>query len=212
MPCAICQVRKPRRFCPGVGGDICSICCGSEREKTVTCPLDCPYLQEAHRHERFPPANPDEFPNRDIKVSDDLLQSNEALLVFTGRKLMTSALETPGAVDYDVRDALESLIRTYRSLQSGIYYETRPDNSLARAIYDQLQASLDEFRKAETRERGLSKTRDSDVLGILAFLQRLELDRNNGRPRGRAFLDFLRSYLVPPEEAAIAPSSSLIIP
>ena len=70
----------------------------------MTCPLDCPYLQEAHRHERFPPANPDEFPNRDIKISDDLLKSNEALLVFTGRKLMTAALETPGNVGPDLSE------------------------------------------------------------------------------------------------------------
>ncbi|MSV29886.1 MAG: hypothetical protein EXQ52_14235 [Bryobacterales bacterium] len=36
------------------------------------------------------------------------------------------------------------------------------------------------------------KTRDGDVLAILAFLQRLEIDQNNGRPRGRAFLNYLR--------------------
>jgi hypothetical protein len=38
----------------------------------------------------------------------------------------------------------------------------------------------------------MSKTRDADVLGMLVFLERVELDRNNGRPRGRAFLDLLR--------------------
>ena len=53
MPCAICQIRRPRRFCPGVRGDICSLCCGTEREVTVNCPLDCEYLQEARKHEKL---------------------------------------------------------------------------------------------------------------------------------------------------------------
>ena len=47
MKCRICDTRKPRRYCPGVTGDICSICCGNEREVTVDCPLDCPFLVEA---------------------------------------------------------------------------------------------------------------------------------------------------------------------
>jgi len=49
------------------------------------------------------------------------------------------------------------------------------------------------------RERlGITRTRDGDVLKILVFLQRLALDRNNGRPRGRAFLDALRGFYPAP--------------
>ncbi len=48
------------------------------------------------------------------------------------------------------------------------------------------------FRQQETKQLGMSKTRDADLLGLFVFLKRLELDRNNGRPRGRAFLDLLR--------------------
>ena len=52
MACALCETRRPRRFCPGVRGDICTLCCGSEREVSVACPLDCEYLREAHKHEK----------------------------------------------------------------------------------------------------------------------------------------------------------------
>ena len=45
MNCAICETRRPRRYCPGVRGEICAICCGTAREVTVDCPLDCPYLR-----------------------------------------------------------------------------------------------------------------------------------------------------------------------
>jgi hypothetical protein len=213
MACAICHIRKPRRFCPGVRGDICSICCGTEREVTVDCPWDCSYLQEARKHERSAPVNPDEFPHRDIRVSEEFLQDHEALLAATARGLMQAAFDTAGAVDTDVREALDALVRTYRTLQSGVYYETRPDNALANHIRRSTQSALDEYRRLETERLGMAHTRDTDVLTTLVFLQRLELDRHNGRPRGKAFLGFLRSFFGVEDDAAPATSaSSLILP
>ena len=209
--CAICENRKPRRFCPGVRGDICSLCCGTEREVTVHCPLDCPYLVDARKHERHPEVDPGQFPNRDIKLTDDFLRENEELLVFLSHTVMDAAFETAGAVDTDVRDALAALIRTYRTLESGVFYESRPENPLAGAIYAAVQDAVAEFRRREQETHGLTRTRDSQVLGLLVFLQQLELDRNNGRRLGRAFLDFLRSFFAP-EGSEARPASSLIVP
>jgi hypothetical protein len=71
---------------------------------------------------------------------------------------------------------------------------------------------VNKFRSEEREDGGMARTRDSDVLKTLVFLERIELDRNNSRPRGRAFLDSLR-YLYSggdgPEPAA---SGSLILP
>src|SRR5437879_5128 len=128
MVCKICETRRPKRACPAVGGDICSLCCGREREVTLNCPLDCPYLQEARKHERTADANPQEFPNQDIRVTDTFIRENETLLIAVGRAVLQAGLETPGAVDSDVAEAVAALIRTYRTLESGLYYETRPDN------------------------------------------------------------------------------------
>ena len=136
MKCPICDTRKPRRHCPGIHGEICSICCGNEREVSITCPFDCPYLMEARRHEKPHELNPDELPNRNVQVTEQFLNEHEALLVFLGSRLLEASLATAGAVDSDVRDALQSLIRTYRTLQSGLYYETRPTNLLAAGIHD----------------------------------------------------------------------------
>ena len=50
----------------------------------------------------------------------------------------------------------------------------------------------------------MTRTRDADVLGLLVFLQHFELDRDNGRRRGRAFLDALREFHPPePESSAL---------
>jgi hypothetical protein len=192
MACAICQTGRPRRHCPGVQGDICTVCCGTEREVTVSCPLECEYLRNARKHERVEPLDAEHIPNLDIRVSEVLLENNQELLEFLSRTLAAAALETPGAVDRDVRDALAALIRTYRTLQTGIYYQTLPENALAAKIFRTVEDAVAEFRRRETERLGMSRTRDTDLLGLLAFLERLELDRNNGRPRGRAFLDLIR--------------------
>jgi hypothetical protein len=212
MSCAICHIRRPKRFCPGVRGDICTICCGTEREVTVNCPLDCEYLRDAHRHERITATDPHDFPNQDIRVTEEFLRDHEPLLLFLAGALVDAALATPDAVDFDVREALDALVRTYRTLQSGVYYETRPANPIAANICRLAQAAIEEWRKEEPERTGMTRTRDSDVLTLLAFLQRLELDNNNGRKRGRAYLDFLRGFFPEkPGEAAPA-GSSLIIP
>ena len=192
MLCKICQTRKAKRYCPGVDGQICAICCGTEREVTVSCPFDCPYLQDARQHERLPQLSPDDVPNKDVRVTDRFLAEHEPLLIAAGRAVLEGALRVHGAVDFDVRDALDNLARTYRTLQSGVYYESRPENPMAARVYEVVQQRMREFREAETQERGLSSTRDADVLGILVFLQRIEFNQNNGRKKGRAFIDFLR--------------------
>jgi hypothetical protein len=193
--CAICDKRRPKRFCPGVTGDICTVCCGTEREVTVNCPLECPYLQEAHRRERLPEVDPRQFPNSDIVVDDAFLRRNEPLLLLLGASVLRGALSVPNIIDNDVREALEGLVRTYRTLQSGLVYESRPDNPLASRVYSGVQDTIADFRKHLAETGG--NVRDTDMLGVFAFLQRLEIQHNNGRPKGRAFIHFLAHFFNP---------------
>ena len=179
----------------------------------MSCPLDCEYLREARKHDKTPPIDPQQVPNRDIDVKDELLSENEKLLAFLSLVLTRAARETPGVVDFDMRDALDALTRTYRTLASGVYYESRPNNPLAAHICDVVEAGIAEFRREETETLGMTRTRDGDVLGLLIFLQRFELDQNNGRRKGRAFVDALsRIYAEEAGPAPAAASSSLILP
>jgi hypothetical protein len=208
MKCKICETRKPRRHCPGVSGEICSLCCGNEREVTISCPLDCPYLAEARLHDKLPSLNPDEVPNQDVQVTEQFLREHEPLLMFLSSQLLDASLATAGAVDSDVREALQSLIRTYRTLQSGLYYETRPSNLIAAGIHARMQEAVVKLRN-ELAEKSATPLRDAEILGTLVFLERVELNQNNGRPRGRAFLDYLRAYF-PQSQESLAPASPLI--
>jgi hypothetical protein len=212
MACAICQTRRPRRLCPGVHGDICTICCGTEREVTVDCPLDCEYLREAHKHERPAPLDLDALPNQDLKVSEEYLREHEELLSVVALALAEAALSNPAIVDFDIREALDASIRTHRTMQSGLVYESLPANPLAAGLCRAVEAILAEYLRAEAERLGVHKTRETTILGLLVFLQHFELCYNNGRRRGRAFLNALLDYYSP-EPAAEAPkASSLILP
>ena len=211
MVCKICEIRRAKRSCPAVRGEICSLCCGREREMTHDCPLDCEYLQEARKHERLVEVKPDEFPNQDIRVTETFLRDQEILLVAMGSAVLLAGLETPGAVDADIREALAAVIRTYRTLESGLYYETRPDNPVAAELCRRIQESAAEFRRVETEKLQMTRTRDADVLGVLTFLERLGIDRNNGRKRGRVYLDFLRRQFPDTAGQAAPDPGSLIV-
>ena len=200
--CTICHTRRARRTCPALSSEICAQCCGAERENSIDCPAECSYLRDARLHEAHPPLKEEDVPHRDVALSETFVRQNEPL-VFTLALALRRSMETSGAagkaVDGDARAALEASIRTYRTLQSGLIYETRPENPYASAIQDKLQAAVEELRKGLAEAGGAQTLRDADVLGCLVFLQRLELQNSNGRRRGRAFFDFLREYVSDPE-------------
>src|SRR5687767_6973456 len=68
--CAICNTRRPRRYCPGVSAHICPICCGTERENTISCPLDCQYLMEARVREKELEIDPKQMPHPEVKIDE----------------------------------------------------------------------------------------------------------------------------------------------
>jgi hypothetical protein len=207
--CKICQKRRARRSCPAVQGEICTLCCGAEREVSLSCPLDCEYLREAHRHEKPVAVNKDQLSNPDISVDEEFIREHEELLLFCVYALVQAATRTAGAIDTDVIAALAALIQTYRTLESGLVYESRPENLVAAAVQRSFTASLADYEKRRAERESLAPLRNSEVLAILVFLYRIGQQNQNGRPRGRMFLDFLNQMT--PEAAVHERESGIII-
>jgi hypothetical protein len=195
--CPRCGIRKAKRHCPGIGAAICSVCCANEREETIDCPLACEHLRDAHEHAKPMPLDPAVVPNQDIEIRESFLHQYEWLMVFAGSALTEGALQHPAATDYDAREALEGLVQTYRTRQSGLVYESRLVNPYAAAMRDAVVARLDDLERRAAEAGTNQKLPDQVIVAILAFLQRLEYAHNNGRRRSRAFLDFVRRFHVP---------------
>ena len=128
----------------------------------------------------------------DVQISEEFIRDHEELLLFTVYSLVQGALRTPGAIDVDVMAALEALIQTHRTLESGLMYETRPENTVALAVQRAFTNSMKDYEKLRQEREGLSAHRNSELLAVLIFLHRLGQQNQNGRPRGRMYLDLLR--------------------
>lgn len=205
--CKICGKRRAKRHCPAVQGEICPLCCGTERETTLSCPLDCEYLQQAHQLEDPIELPLDQVLEPEIQIAEEFLTEHEELLLFCIYAVLQAALRTDGAVDSDVTEALASLAKTFRTKESGLVYETYPDNSIAAAVQRSVAASLADYMKLKAEREPLAAVRNGDVLKTLVFLHRVGMQNRNGRPRGRMFVDLLRHMTpeAPPEETT-APS------
>ena len=207
--CKICGERRGRRYCPAVHGAICTICCGQEREVSLSCPLECEYLQDAHEREKTIEVEDKDLASPDIPVSEEFLATHEELVLFSVYSLLQATLRTNGAVDSDVLNALEALVQTHRTLESGLVYDTISPNPLTASIQRGFSASLSDYQKLRGEREGLPHLQNGEILAALVFLQRVGQQNLNGRPRGRMFIDLLRHMT--PDMPADERAPSLIL-
>ena len=195
MNCPICEKRKPKRLCPAKGEKICAICCGTEREVTIDCPSECPYLLAARRYEEEhrKPIAPKDVPYPHVQFPSDLIHERREVLSGLGYSILKFAAENRSLNDADILEALAALGETYRTLGTGIYYERPPEASLPHALYGHLAEFLQEFKKEDAQRTGFSSLKDSEVFHLFVFLLRVGKHETNRRARSRAFLDFLRA-------------------
>lgn len=193
MNCSICEKRKAVRYCPAKGEKICAVCCGTQREVTINCPPDCPYLVAAHRYEdEHKRELPLDTPFLEERIPQEVLHTHQQLMTAVSYEIAKFAGGQPSAADPDVVAALAALAGTYKTLQSGLLYEKIPDIPVQRDLYLALSQFLNEIKKkaAETGNSGAVK--DLTVFQVTVFLYRMGLLRSNGRPRSRRFIEFLR--------------------
>jgi hypothetical protein len=194
LVCSICNVRKEKRFCLAVHGRICPQCCGEQREVTLDCPSECPYLQQARQYEKpreLAEMPPDEvFPK--ISVPEQFLEEHEPLIGGLLQGLGRLSASNRGLKDRDLIRALASMAQSYQTLvASGLVYAEAMPNPVQQTIIETLQRLLQEFREVEHRHLGYVSLKDSDSLKAVVFLLRLAQLHTSGRPLSRAFLDFL---------------------
>lgn len=231
MTCAICELRKEKRFCPALHGRICAQCCGEQREVTIDCPSDCPYLRQAREHEKMRTVEDVDqaamFP--EIEIPEHFLYEHRELIMGISFALANSARagnslgsSLDGAVgnrsltDRDLTAALSSLVESYRTLvESSLIYEQATANLVQHKIAREVAGMVKEFREEEAKHLGYSRLKDSDVLKALVFWMRMGMTRTSGRPKSRAFVDFLLAQFPEKASGIAAPEdagSRIIVP
>lgn len=218
MSCAICEIRKEKRFCPAIHGRICTQCCGEQREVTLDCPSECPYLQQARAHEK--PRLASEVDREalflQVDVSEQFTYEREHLLTGLSYALLKAAQADRSLNDRDLISALSAMCTSYERLaNSGLHYEQPLTSAAQHAVARQLQEMLKEYREAEQKRLGHTTLKESDVLKALVFLLRMAYGRTSGRPKSRALIDFLREQFPESKSVIMAPQeegSRIIMP
>jgi len=217
LSCSICSTRKERRFCPAVHAKICPQCCGREREVSLDCPSECPYLQQARR---------EELPRRlaeveqaallpEVQVREQFLYEREPLLVGLSYALAQAGRAERELRDRDLLAALTALAQRYQTrVRSGLVYEHALAGPGQQALVAGIEQSLAEYRTLEQQHLGAGTLRDSEVLEALVFLVRMGQARTSGRPRSRAYLDFLLAQFPEKKGALAGPGegSKIVLP
>lgn len=226
MSCTICDERKEKRFCPAVHGKICPQCCGEQREVAIDCPSECPYLLQARQQARLHTTSQhvkehNEQPGQgdrdarspeveipEVEINEQFLYEREELILGLSFALVKRARADRSLTDRDLMAALSSLAKKYQTLvNSSLIYEQPTANVAHQEMVREVETMIKEFREAEQQHLGKisspTRLRDSDVLKAVVFLLRLGLGRTSGRPKSRAFVDFILAQF-PERNSAIA--------
>lgn len=187
---------------------------------TLDCPSDCTYLQQSRQHTTAHGDRQNQVEREallpEVEIAEQFLYEREELILGLSFALAKSARGDRALMDRDLLASLSSLAKSYQTLvYSNLIYEQPTTNIAHQNIAREIETMVREFREAELKHMGQTRLRDSDVLKALVFLLRMGMARTSGRPKSRAFVDFLFAQFPEKQSAIAAPdeaASRIIIP
>jgi hypothetical protein len=204
MQCPLCDTRKAKRPCPAKSTQICGICCATKREIEIDCPPSCSYLREGYQYaskktplEQKARANP-----IDRTFDRAFLVTNERLLMELSSVILESYKSLPQLHDTDVLAALAALEKTFRTLDVGLYYDSKPDGNLEQFLYLKLKEIID--LKMQNPDAQGHRLKVSTTVDCVVFLQQFALMKGSGRPLSRGYLtSIVEAFSRAPRETAL---------
>ncbi len=195
--CASCGDRRGNWFCPGLNASICSLCCGTKREKEILCDGACEYLKKGKDYQL----------GREIekKIISDLQAETSDVFEVDEVAAFVMALER-FFVDQFYRDKeahdnhiYQALTRIY-AFQKGILPGLEGENKTEELIFEKSNevnkrfSNLSEELKARAILRIIKSVRSasSDVLGNRNYLEMI-YSQHTGKGRWAGLFQKLES-------------------
>lgn len=191
--CPLCEKRRAKRFCPAQGASICPLCCGTYREVTLDCPLECPHLRASREHGAHGAAAAPESPpvTPELSISASWLNEHEEVIEYLSMAAGEYWIREPRLADPDLLESLRHLAATLAAERAGVVFESRPTGALREGLYRHLRQALASYRP---RTRGLGPAfspRPRDWELAVVYLARSVRALANGRPRSRQCWEWL---------------------
>jgi hypothetical protein len=195
--CASCGERKGNRFCPGMNVSICSLCCGTKREKEILCDGACPYLKKGKAYQL----------GREIekKVTSDLQAETSDVFEMDDVAAFAMSLERyfvgqfygdPEASDNLIYEALTKIYAFQKGALTGLEAENKSEQSIFKKFgeVNQKFSNLSEELKARAILRIIKSVRSSSssVLGNRNYLEMI-YSQHSGKGKWAALFQKLES-------------------
>ena len=195
--CASCGERKGNRLCPGLNASICSLCCGTKREKEILCIGGCEYLKKGKDYQL----------GREIdkKINSDLRAETSDVFEMDEVAEYVMALEwffvdqfylDKEAQDNDIYEALAKIYAFQKGIIPGLEGENKSEESIFRKFNEMNQrfSNLSNELKARAILRIIKSIRSSssNVLGNRNYLEMI-YSQHTGKGKWAALLWKLES-------------------
>jgi hypothetical protein len=211
IKCVLCRQRKGKRHCPAKNDEICAQCCGEKRILEIDCPENCEYLKAGRERETAQEVA------RYMRVSEPH-QHKKRERVFTRFEFVLAGLQgviaaerlsSRDLVDADVADALDCVLRTLRTEERGVIYDSVSSNLRAESLRRQFKSLLESFR--HPRETNRERCSLADLIECAEVLREVVASHMEEGLSPRSLVDFLARNL--PRNAGTGRSpSSIILP
>jgi hypothetical protein len=134
-----------------------------------------------------------------------VFQQHTPVLEGVIRSVVEERLNSPWLVDHDVMEVYKALRATFKTLSSGIYYESLPEGPVRLSLYRRLKTYFDQLMQPQSGSERVVKV--SEMLEIMDLVTLAAELHSGTRPRSRRYLDWLMSM----SKTAPEPSSSGLI-
>jgi AraC-like DNA-binding protein len=211
MKCTLCTQRKAKRSCPAKNWAICSQCCGEKRVLKLNCPESCDYLKAGRAQEArqaselfYRTSDPAEQAKR-VRIVEEF----EPVLSFVQTVIACERHANQNLTDADVAEALDCLLRTLRTEDRGIFYETTSNNLRADILRRQLSEAIQSFRNPTEADGG--RLLLSQAIQCLELLRAMVGAYAEPGAIALSFVEFLARQ-VPRNALNMQAPSSIVIP
>lgn len=174
--CIICNRRKGDRFCPALEDNICSLCCGTKRQKEITCSPGCEYLKRGKDYQLAQQISK-QISSSFQTESDDIFRNEEVVqfVMPLERSFLENFYDDKSVNDNDIYDALVK-IYSYQTKNIDLLKANNKCEELIFEVFNELNKALpniseDLKTKSILRILRSIKTSSGGILGSRNYLE-----------------------------------------
>jgi hypothetical protein len=174
--CASCGERKGSRLCPTLNAGICSLCCGTKREKEILCVGACEYLNKGKNYQLG--REIDKKISSDLQAETaDVFEMDEVVPFVMGLEsfFVGQFYDDKEARDYHIYEALAKIYAFQKGIIPGLEGENKPEELIFKK-YNEVNkrfSNLSDELKARAILRIIKSVRSSSssILGNRNYLE-----------------------------------------